>query len=661
MISKQNKILQTKYRPDIDGLRAIAVLAVVLYHVFPAWIKGGFIGVDIFFVISGFLISTIIFESLDGGNFSFFDFYARRIKRIFPALISVLAASFAFGWFALLADEFQQLGKHIVASSVFVSNIVLSSEVGYFDNSSETKPLLHLWSLGIEEQFYIMWPLLLWFSWRQKFLNSLIILLIITISFALNIKGISQDATATFYSPQSRFWELLSGGLLAWFALFKKGIFSKIIYKINSRLPFKNYILDAGILLNFFSSVGLLLLVFGFWQINKKLNFPGMWALIPVLGAVMIIASGPEAWVNHKILSNKVLVWFGLISFPLYLWHWPILSYAHILVGDVPIWLVRVGVIISSIFLAWGTYNFIEIPIRHKGAGISVIVLLVFLMIFVAGIGFYIYKNEGISSRYTPTINDYTIRATKIVGDGIINCAETVTSTRSAYCAKTSQTPNVGLLGDSHARHLFHGFSQINNSPFNRLVYIGASACQPTLNVEHREGCNKNLLTAISVIQSTPSMEYVVLSSWLFYIEAADANLRMKMIEGYSETIKLIKKANKKIVFLIDTPSLKINPEICVEPPLPIRAVFKRIPSFCNGASEDDMVSRVEYKKFIQLLRLEHPDIFFYDPYNIFCSDGKCKVFDGLKILYQDDHHLSIYGSQYLVNSLVEELESLKR
>jgi peptidoglycan/LPS O-acetylase OafA/YrhL len=661
MIANQNKIAQSKYRPDIDGLRAIAVLAVVAYHAFPVWVKGGFIGVDIFFVISGFLISTMIFENLDGESFSLFEFYVRRIKRIFPALIFVLVTCFSFGWFALLADEFQQLGKHIVASAMFVSNIVLWSEAGYFDNSSETKPLLHLWSLGIEEQFYIIWPLLLWFSWKRKFIPLAITTLMAIISFALNIQGVSQDAVATFYLPQTRFWELLSGSLLAWFNLFKKEIFFKSINKINSLSRFKIYKVDAGVMSNVFSFVGLSLLAYGFLQINKELNFPGIWALIPVLGAVIVIAAGPEAWVNHKILSNGVLVWFGLISFPLYLWHWPILSFAHILVGDVPTWLVRVGVIICSILLAWGTYNYIEIPIRYKNNNNSAIVLLVLLMIFVGGIGFYINKKEGMVVRYKPTINDYSIRAAKIVGDGVIDCSEIVRSTKSAYCAKTSQNPYVGLFGDSHARHLFYGFAQIDNSPFNRLIYIGASACQPTLNVEHREGCDNNLLTAIDVIQTTPSIEYVVLSSWNFYIESADADLRMKMIEGYRKTINLIKKANKKIVFVIDTPSLKSNPEICVEPPLPVRAVFKRMPYFCNGAAEADMVSHVEYNKAIQSLRAEHPDIFFYDPYNIFCSDGKCKVFDGLKILYQDDHHLSIYGSKYLVNSLVKDLESLKR
>lgn len=213
---------ENKYRPDIDGLRAIAVLAVVAFHGLPDLITGGFIGVDIFFVISGYLISTIIFEGLYKNDFYFLDFYARRIRRIFPALLLVLVMVFVFGWFELSPDEYKQLGKHIAAGAGFVSNLAYWSEAGYFDNLSETKPLLHLWSLGIEEQFYIFWPLLLWVFWKRNF-NFLTTALILTIaSFALNAKGVRQDSVAAFYSPHSRFWELSCGSLLAWFALYKK-------------------------------------------------------------------------------------------------------------------------------------------------------------------------------------------------------------------------------------------------------------------------------------------------------------------------------------------------------------------------------------------------------------------------------------------------------
>jgi len=198
MTTLQSNLSHPKYRPDIDGLRALAVLSVVAFHAFPNGVQGGFIGVDIFFVISGYLISTIIFQNLEKGTFSFTEFYIRRIKRIFPTLILVLVSSYAFGWFALFADEYKQLGKHIAAGAGFVSNLILWSETGYFDTSAETKPLLHLWSLGIEEQFYIVWPLLLWFAWGRN-LNLLTITIVAAFaSFCLNLNGVLTDSVATF-------------------------------------------------------------------------------------------------------------------------------------------------------------------------------------------------------------------------------------------------------------------------------------------------------------------------------------------------------------------------------------------------------------------------------------------------------------------------------
>lgn len=187
------------YRPDIDGLRAVAILSVFGFHAFPGWMTGGFVGFDIFFVISGFLISTILFNSISSHSFSFVDFYSRRIRRIFPALILVLFSSFAFGWFALFANEYMQLGKHIAGGAGFISNLVLWHEAGYFDAAADTKPLLHLWSLGVEEQFYIIWPILLWLLHKRKFNWLTAVFCVATLSFILNLRGVKYDLTATFY------------------------------------------------------------------------------------------------------------------------------------------------------------------------------------------------------------------------------------------------------------------------------------------------------------------------------------------------------------------------------------------------------------------------------------------------------------------------------
>lgn len=385
-----------KYRPDIDGLRAVAVLSVVAFHAFPSWMKGGFIGVDVFFVISGYLISTIIFENLDKSTFVFTEFYARRIKRIFPALLLVLIASFAFGWFVLLADEYKQLGKHLAAGAGFVSNFVLWSEAGYFDNSAETKPLLHLWSLGIEEQFYIVWPFVLWLAYKRKFNLLTITILVASVSFYLNLKGVKKDAVATFYSPQTRFWELLAGSILAWFVLYKRDAFANCALKFDGWFakPNSQETIDAdrNTLSNVISFVGSLLLAYGFLRINKDVGFPGKWAVIPVLGAVLIILAGPKAWINRKVLSNKIAVWFGLISFPLYLWHWPILSFVRIVESEAPGRNIRIAAVALSIALSWLTYKLVERPLRFGGYSKGRVVALVLFMTIVGSLGYYTYR-----------------------------------------------------------------------------------------------------------------------------------------------------------------------------------------------------------------------------------------------------------------------------
>lgn len=403
-----------KYRPDIDGLRAIAVLSVVTFHAFPDWLRGGFIGVDVFFVISGYLISTILFENLEKGSFSFALFYAHRIRRIFPALLLVLLACYLFGWFVLLANEYKQLGKHIAAGAGLASNFVLWGEAGYFDNAAETKPLLHLWCLAVEGQFYLAWPLLLFLAWKRK-LNLLSTTVIVAIlSFYLNIEGMYKDAAGTFYSPLTRFWELLCGGLLAWTTLYKAasfatvGSFASVKSMLDAWQDAADYPAprgaDAKTLANVLSCLGLLLLTCGLYGINKHLGFPGKWAVVPALGTVLVIAAGPQAWINRRVLSHRLLVWFGLISYPLYLWHWPLLSFARIVDSKAPGSTLRTSLVLVSIVLAWLTYALVEKPLRSGKAGKHSTALLVLLMIALGYLGFYTYSSDGFRFRQTSNV-----------------------------------------------------------------------------------------------------------------------------------------------------------------------------------------------------------------------------------------------------------------
>ncbi len=356
------------YRPDIDGLRAIAVLSVVAFHAFPKAVTGGFVGVDIFFVISGFLISSILLKSLDGGSFTFWDFYSRRIRRIFPALLAVLVACFAFGWYALLVDEFEVLGQHISAGALFLSNVLLWEEVDYFDTRAELKPLLHLWSLGVEEQFYIVWPLILALAWRFRTAIPVTILVIFVASFVLNISTVEEHPAAAFYLPFARFWQLLAGSLLAYYTLlrndtmFARGAHPRL-RAILAHLPIPQPQVSSR-RTDTQSIAGAVLIVVSVFGIDRLQPFPGWLALLPVCGAVLLISAGPQAWFNRLVLSRGAMVFVGLISYPLYLWHWPLLSFSRILERESP--QLTVILVAVSFLLAWATYRFIEIPIRMQ-------------------------------------------------------------------------------------------------------------------------------------------------------------------------------------------------------------------------------------------------------------------------------------------------------
>jgi peptidoglycan/LPS O-acetylase OafA/YrhL len=290
------------YRPDIDGLRAISILLVVLYHAQPWLVPGGYIGVDIFFVISGFLITRLILGEIEAGGFSALTFYARRVRRIFPALIVVLAASWLIGWFVLLPDAFTRLGKNIAAGVGFFSNLFQLWQTGYFAPDIAENPLVHLWSLGIEEQFYIFWPLTLLLIAASK-RRHVYIFGLAAASFGASLLVYAGYKDWSFYSPLPRAWELLAGGLIAERQLARK-----------EPDPWMTRHQDL------LAVIGIALILAGAFLLDKASLFPGFGALFPVVGAMLLIASGNSV-VNRTLLSSRPMVLVGLISYPLYLWH----------------------------------------------------------------------------------------------------------------------------------------------------------------------------------------------------------------------------------------------------------------------------------------------------------------------------------------------------
>jgi peptidoglycan/LPS O-acetylase OafA/YrhL len=369
------------YRPDIDGLRAFAVLSVVLYHAFPKVIRGGYVGVDIFFVISGFLISSILFTEITEHRFSFTAFYGRRIRRIFPALAVCLAVVLAYGFVCLMPSELAQLGKHVFFGAGFLSNIVLWSETGYFDTAASLKPLLHLWSLGIEEQFYIFWPPLLWLAFRMKAKMGRLLAVLFLASFAINVALSVTNISDDFYLPMSRFWELLAGAGLAW----------------------RGRILLAPLARSWISLAGAAALLTSVVLFTSEIRFPGWAALLPLAGAVAVILAGPEATVNRTVLSNRAVVFVGLISYPLYIWHLPLISYAYVVrMGKAPTPLMAAGLVAASFLLAWITYRFIEYPVRfgkHRHRRTQIVAACVAAL---GACGLVVWSKSGFPERFPP-------------------------------------------------------------------------------------------------------------------------------------------------------------------------------------------------------------------------------------------------------------------
>jgi peptidoglycan/LPS O-acetylase OafA/YrhL len=647
-----------KYRPDVDGLRAIAILSVIAFHVFPTWIRGGFIGVDIFFVISGYLISSIIFENLQRHSFSFTEFYVRRINRIFPTLLLMLVFCYSLGWFTLLAGDYQLLGKHIAGGAGFISNLMLWNESGYFAKSAEITPLLHLWSLGIEEQFYIGWPLLLWIAWKSKLNLLAVAIALALVSFTLNVYTVRVDAVAAFYSPQTRFWELMVGTLLAYLGVH----FQPALVDIQSRLDVllrnmadrTSLAVNTATLRSLQSMFGLMLIVAGFVIIASNRRFPGVWALLPTIGAALIITAGSKAWLNRTVLSSRILVWVGLISFPLYIWHWPLLVFLNIVRGSPPTTIDRIFMVVVAIVLSVLTYRLVERPIRTGGHRRSLAIVLLTLMTVMGCAGYDLFRRGGFPFRVTEPSGDYTKygQSLKALDISISSCPA-VTGVQDSWC-RTTEFPTIALIGDSHADQMMERFLRSGNPEFGRLISLGAGNCQPSLDSDSALRCVKQISAALDAVVANPAIEYVVVSSWNTEVK----DRLNESIEGYKRTFDRLRKSHKKVVYVVDIPTLKTDPGACVNTTLEFRERFRKPPNLCVGAGPEDVVSMDEYLKLVLWIKSENPDVFVYDPRQSICPDGICKVMEQSIPVYSDAGHLSDFGGQSVIDSLIVQIQS---
>jgi peptidoglycan/LPS O-acetylase OafA/YrhL len=473
------------FRDDINGLRALAVLGVVIFHADRAWLPGGFAGVDIFFVISGFLISRIILSQCAAGRFSLMMFYARRAKRILPALLVTVSFVWIVGWFMAAPTQFREIGGGLLGNSYFTVNFWLTRLAGvggYFGADATVKPLLHLWSLSIEEQFYLVWSVLLLAMF--KFGRRLVLIVILSVfvaSFAFSVALTPIDPIAAFYLPWTRGWELALGALIAY----------REVFWLEA-LPY-----PSRRIANIGAGVGIALMLGAYLFLNETRPFPGWLAAIPTAGCALVIAN-PHSLPGEVALGNRVAGFFGVVSYPLYLWHWPLFAFARIWPGVIPTTPVLLALAGAAVALAALTYRLIELPITapFRRRPFATALVLVALLALTGLVGRLTYDAKGFPSRFPPLVDRiFDYEANGAQSQPLFNCFYQRDEGRYAldeerkraagffeahHCAAVAdpKKPTILIVGDSHAAHLFAGLQEVYGDKAN-LLTLSSVFCVP--------------------------------------------------------------------------------------------------------------------------------------------------------------------------------------
>ncbi len=639
-----------KYNPSIDGLRGIAISLVLLFHIWPKYFSFGYVGVDIFFVLSGYLITQIIYTKLESNTFSLKEFYRNRIRRIFPALIVVLTTTVVIGYLFMFPSELEQLGKHIKSSAFFYENFRLIGEIGYWDESAILKPLLHFWSLAIEEQFYIFWPLILilLYKIRLNIVLTLFVLFLILFTIPLIIE------IDKFYHTLSRAWELGFGGLI--FIISYK---YKNIFEVLNKYKYLVYIA-------FFISIAV--------SYNNSSFSTIKTFIIVFFSALLILSLSHDK--SKTIFSNNILVFIGLISFPLYLWHYVLISYTHIFGFEIDI-IIGLSLIFLSILLSYFTYRYIEIYARAKSSYIFVLGL--FLMVLILGfMGNYVSKKDGLPNRSylesnekfekqfirTPAQNDLGVSlTTKVLGYKPTN--DYIKSTSDDMTKKY-----ILVIGDSHAHTSYHGFEIESKKYGFETILLANSSCPTYLggamgkNIDDLNQCKKKIDTIYELINSKLDIEKVILTtrmgyiynmgfgvvdgggkSWNYYYEdffknKNDYNQKENFFDVVEKTF-LYFENNKKVKFyyLMENPELGFSPKNCLIRP------FDLFPNNCRLTLDSYLNRAGEYRSFIYKLSQKYRNTNILDPKDMYCDDKYCYAIKENKMLYADDDHHSIDGS----------------
>ena len=631
-------------RRDIDGLRALAVIPVVLFHFGFSTFSGGFVGVDVFFVISGFLITTILFREISAQRFSFIDFWARRARRIIPALSVVMLVTLALGWLLLTAKDFAELGRTVRYQSLFISNILFMREDGYFQPASDLKPLLHTWSLAVEEQYYIFFPLLLAVLIRYFRHWRWMLFAVLLVSFGLNIANIEHKPEFTFFSLPTRAWELLCGAMLAVIPAPKQAVRPWLYQTVGL----------AGL-------AAVLVAVFTF---DKSTVFPGWAALLPVLGTTALIWSGAQgASLTGRLLSLRPLVWVGLLSYSLYLWHWPVFVYANAISIDGIQPVEAIGWIALALGLAWLSLRYIELPFREKrllasrnavlAGGLAAIVALV-------ATGSAIRSADGVPQRLTGKALEYA--QSREWHAGQMKCmlvTQDKELDKACLVGGNEDVPATQLFwGDSHAAALLPAIEN-NARREGRPVWLySMSACPPILSDDPRQRCKDFNEQTMERVRSLGIKDVVLASNWSLYVYGREDGDKKVLLNSQDDTVQAEQRmaaALKARVAALRATGAQVW--LFKEVPLQRKGTINRLTSLARigrsaeglGRPLEEHLARQHFlSSLFDSMSAADPGVHVIDPTPLMCGNGVCGIEVNGHSQYKDEDHLSDAGSSRL-------------
>ncbi|MDB5763512.1 MAG: hypothetical protein JWQ21_2507 [Herminiimonas sp.] len=622
------------YRPEIDSLRAIAVLAVIAFHANSHIVSGGFAGVDVFFVISGYLISGLIANGLDNGTFRFADFYTRRIKRIFPAYIVVALVTLIISTYLLIPNDYIFYTTSLAASWGFASNIFFSMlSWGYFGQRTEEFPLLHTWSLSVEEQFYFIFPILLIFLFRYFGQQKILALLFLGIVFTV-ISELKTGEVKSYFLLTSRAHELIIGALA---------------FFISKKIPVK-----SGKISNALAAAGMALMLGTFFFLNADMPFPGVNSLYPCMGTAMLIYACQTGNVLTPALRAKPLVFIGLISYSLYLWHWPIFSFLRYRRIEIGFW-VGMGTVALSFLLAFLTWKFVENPIRRNR---NIRFKKAFIQIYAVPaaaflcIGLYSYLTEGAPKRFPDDIRQL-IASYSFERDLTRSCSirtedykKVTLDYLTGNCAFGDLGQNkaqVLLLGDSHAHHFKPFVEQLSRNANLKAVYHVQAGCFPIY--LHANNPDKNAETSVcekhnaDLLQIAGNFKFTVLAG--FWSSELDENFERRLA---SMTEEVIKTGSIPVIF-------KDNP--FYEPDLSRCILYKT-----RGWAAPDKNCNIPYSfvartqtavdEIIDKVKAQHPQVIVVDPKLVMCNQSECSTYMSNIAFYKDANHINTKAAALL-------------